>query len=112
MYTHFDEPFWTYGKFPLADSNGTRIQNPWQGKGKTAPFDQDFYLVVNVAVGSQNGWFQDGGNGKPWLDDSPTARKDFWAAKDQWYPTWQDGGQMQIKSVKMWQQSGYNGCTA
>ncbi|KAF2036302.1 concanavalin A-like lectin/glucanase [Setomelanomma holmii] len=113
MYTHFDEPFWNYGRFPLADSNGTRLQNPWaHTNSNTAPFDQDFYLVLNVAVGSDNGWFQDGGSGKPWLDGSPTAKKDFWNAKDQWYPTWQDGGQMQVKSVKMWQQSGYNGCTA
>lgn len=112
MYTHFDEPFWTYGRFPLADKNGTRLQNPWGTGSVTSPFDKDFYLVINVAVGSTNGWFQDGKSGKPWLDGSRTAKKDFWSAKDQWYPTWQDGGFMQVKSVKMWQQSGYNGCQA
>ncbi|KAH7398702.1 concanavalin A-like lectin/glucanase domain-containing protein [Phaeosphaeria sp. MPI-PUGE-AT-0046c] len=113
MYTHFDEPFWTYGRFPLADANGTRLRNPWaHTNSNTSPFDQDFYLVINVAVGGENGWFQDGASSKPWLDGSPTAKKDFWGAKDQWYPTWQDGGQMQIKSVKMWQQGGYNGCAA
>jgi hypothetical protein len=113
MYTHFDEPFFTYGAFPLADGNGTRLENPWARTGSnTSPFDQDFYLVIDVAVGGTNGWFKDGKAGKPWLDSSPNARKEFYDARDQWYPTWKTAGQMQIKSVKMWQQSGYNGCKA
>ncbi|KAL1599975.1 hypothetical protein SLS59_006048 [Nothophoma quercina] len=113
MYTHFDEPFFEYGRFPLADSNGTRLDNPWAATGSnTSPFDQDFYLIINVAVGGTNGWFEDGKSAKPWLDGSQTAKKDFWQAKDQWYPTWEKDGQMEIKSVKMWQQSGYNGCKA
>ncbi|KAF3008643.1 hypothetical protein E8E13_008600 [Curvularia kusanoi] len=113
MYTHFDEPFFKYGQFPLADSNGTRLDNPWAATGSnTSPFDQDFYLIINVAVGGTNGWFEDGKSGKPWLDGSKTAKKDFWSAKEQWYPTWQKNGQMEVKSVKMWQQSGYNGCKA
>jgi hypothetical protein len=113
MYTHFDQPFFEYGRFPLADSNGTRLDNPWAGTGSnTAPFDQDFYLVIDLAVGGTNGWFEDGKSGKPWLDGSPTAKKDFWQAKDQWYPTWEKNGQMDVKSVKIWQQAGYNGCNA
>lgn len=113
MYTHFDEPFFKYGNFPLADSNGTRLDNPWAATGSNAsPFDQDFYLIINVAVGGTNGWFEDGKSNKPWLDGSKTAKKDFWQAKDQWYPTWEKNGQMEVKSVKMWQQSGYNGCKA
>jgi beta-glucanase (GH16 family) len=113
MYTHFDEPFFEYGRFPLADSNGTRLDNPWAATGSnTSPFDQDFYLILNVAVGGTNGWFEDGKSNKPWLDGSKTAKKDFWQAKDQWYPTWEKNGQMEVKSVKMWQQSGYNGCNA
>lgn len=113
MYTHFDEPFWQYGQFPLSDTNGTRLENPWGLTGSNAsPFDQNFYLVLNVAVGGTNGWFKDGKSGKPWLDGSPTAQLDFHNAQNQWYPTWEKGGQMKIKSVKMWQQSGYNGCTA
>lgn len=59
MYTHFAEPFWTYGHFPLADSNGTRLADPWSETGtNAAPFDQDFYLVLNVAVGGTNGWLR------------------------------------------------------
>ena len=66
--------------------------------------------MLNVAVGSMNSWFEDGVSGKPWVDQSPTARKDFWDAQDQWFPTWQPDGQMIVTSVKMWQQEGYNGC--
>ena len=113
MYTHFSEPLWTYGKFPLADANGTRLSDPWAYTGSNAsPFDQDFYLVLNVAVGGTNGWFSDGKSGKPWIDGSSRAKRDFWEAREQWYPSWDAQGQMEVKSVKMWQQSGYNGCQA
>ncbi|KAI9817425.1 MAG: hypothetical protein M1827_001034 [Pycnora praestabilis] len=111
LYSSFDEPLWTRGNFPLSDSNGTRLVDPWTQTGNDAtPFDQEFYLILNVAVGGTNGWFQDGASGKPWVDQSPTAKKDFWDAQKEWYPTWSDNGQMIIKSVKMWQQQGYNGC--
>lgn len=111
MYTHFDKSFWTYGQFPLSDSNGTRLEDPWSYTGRpSTPFDQDFYLILNVAVGSTNGWFKDGSAEKPWVDASPTAKKDFWGSRAQWYPTWEKNGQMIVKSVKMWQQKGYNGC--
>jgi hypothetical protein len=89
LYTHFQQPFWDYGHFPLADSNGTRLVNPWAGTGSNAsPFDQDFYLVLDVAVGGTNGWFEDGKAGKPWIDANFRAKHDFWEAKHEWYPTW------------------------
>ncbi|MCJ1356157.1 MAG: hypothetical protein MMC33_006151 [Icmadophila ericetorum] len=110
LYTNFDEPLWQRGQFPLSDSNGTSLIDPWNTGRDQTPFDQDFYLILNVAVGGTNGWFQDGVNGKPWVDASPTAPRDFWQARDQWYPTWQQNGQMTITGVKMWQQQGYNGC--
>ncbi|KAH7392680.1 concanavalin A-like lectin/glucanase domain-containing protein [Pyrenochaeta sp. MPI-SDFR-AT-0127] len=113
MFKTFNKPFWDHGQFPVADRNGTRLNNPWELTGsKASPFDQDFYLVLDVAVGGTNGWFEDGKSGKPWIDKSPLAKKDFWDKRDQWYPTWQQDGQMKVKSVKMWQQSGYNGCKA
>jgi hypothetical protein len=65
---------------------------------------------LNVAVGSTNGWWTDGSQGKPWVDSSPTAARDFWNARDQWYPTWKENGQMRVKSIKVWQQGGYQGC--
>lgn len=113
IYTKFSTPFWQRGNFPLAFPNGTTIVNPWGQTGSDAtPFDQDFYLILNVAVGGTNGWFADGMAGKPWVDESPTAMKDFWSAKDTWYPTWENsnGAALQVKSVKIWQQQGYNGC--
>ena len=45
----------------MADANGTLLADPWAGVTGSAtgnaPFDQRFYLVLNVAVGSRNGWF-------------------------------------------------------
>lgn len=111
LYMKFDTPFWNRGNFPAGTDNGTQLVNPWGQTGRDAtPFDQDFYLILNVAVGGTNGWFPDGEAGKPWVDASTEAKLEFWEARDQWYPTWEQGGQMIVKSVKMWQQKGYNGC--
>ncbi|KAK4947937.1 hypothetical protein LTR10_013445 [Elasticomyces elasticus] len=112
LYTTFDkEGLWERGHFPEANSNGTKYIDPWSQTGRAStPFDQDFYLIMNVAVGGTNGWFQDDKNGKPWVDESPNPRKDFWNGRDSWYPTWNQSGEMVVKSVKVWQQEGYNGC--
>ena len=46
---------------------------------------------------------------KPWSNDSPTAAADFWAARDDWYPTWNpstnngEDAAMQVKSIRVWQ---------
>jgi hypothetical protein len=61
-------------------------------------------------VGGTNGWFADGVAGKPWVDASPSAKKDFWNAQKMWLPSWEQRGEMVVKSVKIWQQEGYNGC--
>ncbi|KAJ7689729.1 glycoside hydrolase family 16 protein [Mycena rosella] len=103
-----NEPFWTRGDFPPVVQNGTEsvvLQNPWVNGTQAAPFDQPFYLIMNVAVGGTNGWFPDGPE-KPWLDGSATAPRDFLQAQDQWYSTWpQDPASraMVIDSVKMWE---------
>ncbi|GFN77511.1 beta-1,3-glucan-binding protein, partial [Plakobranchus ocellatus] len=44
--------FWQKGGF----SGG----NIWASGEKMAPFDQEFYLILNVAVGGTNGFFPDG----------------------------------------------------
>ena len=112
LYTNFDKPFWQKAEFPPSDANGTLIVDPWSQTGNDAtPFDQDFFLILNVAVGGTNGWFEDGVADKPWVDASETAKRDFWTARDQWLPTWEENGQMEVRSVKMWQQKGYNGCS-
>lgn len=107
LYTNFNEPLWKRGGFPSFDSNGTRLADAWSQTGHaSAPFDQEFYLILNVAVGGTNGWFEDGKSGKPWVDSSPSAKKDFWLARDTWYPTWTapGAGQMEVSKVEMWKQ--------
>ena len=105
LYTNFDQSLWERGQFPLSDSNGTRLVDPWSNTGnKATPFDQEFYLILNVGVGGTNGWFKDGASGKPWVDQSEYAKKDFWDARDQWYPTWEEGGEMVVSKVQIWQQ--------
>lgn len=105
LFTNFNQRLWERGNFPLANQNGTRYIDPWAKTGRrNTPFDQDFYLIMNVAVGGTNGWFQNGKDGKPWVDGSKTERRDFWDKREEWLPTWKDGGAMKVKSVKMWQQ--------
>lgn len=107
LYSNFNEPLFKRGGFPQSDSNGTIIADPWSYTDRlNTPFDQEFYLIMNVAVGGTNGWFQDGKSGKPWVDHSQNPKSDFWHAQDQWLPTWQapGAGQMEVSSVKMWQQ--------
>ncbi|CAF9941373.1 MAG: hypothetical protein ALECFALPRED_009087 [Alectoria fallacina] len=106
LYNPFNEYLWTRGQFPLSNSNGTTLTNPWvNDPNLNSPFDQEFYLIINLAVGGTNGWFKDGAAGKPWVDKSKTAPSDFLAGKDQWYPTWKpETAQLSISSVKMWQQ--------
>lgn len=104
LYTNFDKPMWDRGGFPQSNSNGTRLQDAWSQTGRlNTPFDQEFYLIINLAVGGTNGWFEDGASGKPWLDHSPNARRDFWKAKDQWQPTWKNP-QLEVSRVVMLQQ--------
>lgn len=119
LYTKFSEPLWKRGDFPLTDPNGTSYVDPWSHTGaKSTPFDQKFYLILNVAVGGSNGWWQDDKDAKPWVNKSPNAPTTFWNARDEWYPTWQakegakdeSRGELRIKSVKMWQQKGFEGC--
>lgn len=107
LFTNFNEPLWKRGGFPYANSNGTKLVDPWTETGRDqTPFDQEFYLILNVGVGGTNGWFEDGKSGKPWVDYAPMAKKDFWNTRDSWYPTWQaeGAGQMEVSKVEMWSQ--------
>ncbi|KAI0475756.1 glycoside hydrolase family 16 protein [Xylariaceae sp. FL0804] len=104
LYTDFKRPLWQRGQFPAADGNGTRLADVWSPTGHdNAPFDREFYLILNLAVGGTNGWFEDSESGKPWLDGSDNAKKDFWRAKDQWLPTWTQPA-LEVQKVAMWQQ--------
>lgn len=114
MYVNFNpkQGLWARGDFPLQNGNGTVFVDPWSQTGQAStPFDQDFYLIINLAVGGQNGWFEDGKSQKPWVDRSPTAKTDFWNARDKWMKSWDEGSpELRIRSVKVWQQQGFNGC--
>jgi Glycosyl hydrolases family 16 len=102
LYVDFSIPFWQKGQFPLADSNGTKLDNPWANTGRaSSPFDEDFYLILSLGVGGTNGWFLDGKAGKPWVDTSSQARLDFWNGKSQWWPTWQEESEMVVKQVRV-----------
>jgi hypothetical protein len=93
---------WDKAQFPLVAFNSTSpgggggdgaqviVQNPYQDSKAIAPFDQKFYLILNLAVGGTSGWFPDGKGDKPWFDGSLAAMRDFAKAKDKWYPTWGD----------------------
>ncbi|OIW31275.1 beta-1,3-glucan-binding protein, partial [Coniochaeta ligniaria NRRL 30616] len=104
LYTNFDQPMWQRGNFATASVNGSNYKDPWGDTGRAqTPFDQPFYLILNVAVGGTNGWFEDNKSGKPWLDASELAKKKFWESRDIWFPTWTQP-QMEVQSVMMWQQ--------
>lgn len=100
-----DNKFWNLGRH-TGDSN----YNPWQSGNKVAPFDQKFYIILNLAVGGIS-YFPDlasNPNKKPWKNNSPTAPKDFWNHRDDWLPTWHfenkngEGASLIIDYVKVW----------
>lgn len=85
--TYFEFPskgFWDFGDF------ASNLVNPWFGGKKSTPFDQDFYLILNVAVGGTNGYFQDRVGNKPWSNGltRDEAMAQFDKSKAQWYDTW------------------------
>ncbi|KAJ8732109.1 hypothetical protein PYW08_014839 [Mythimna loreyi] len=98
--------FWQFGGF----NSNPNIENPWRFGSKMAPFDEKFYLVMNLAVGG-TGYFPDGVRNpspKPWWNGSPTAARDFWNARGHWLPTWNlnvnDGrdASLQVDYVRIW----------
>ncbi|CAH1786239.1 unnamed protein product [Owenia fusiformis] len=99
--------FWKYGEF---DERVPGSESPWKNAAsKMAPFDKEFYLIMNVAVGGTNGFFPDDASpAKPWNNESPTAFLDFWNARGQWYPTWKpdenngESAAMVVNYVRAW----------
>lgn len=103
-----DGGFWEVGKF---DSINGTVDNPWIYGTKMAPFDKEFYFVLNLAVGGVNGYFPDNAEnpgGKPWSNTSPQASTDFWNGRDQWLSTWNldvnkgEGAALQVDYIKVW----------
>ena len=92
------QSFWEFGNW--SDSG---FSNPWTSGGQNVPFDEQFYLIINLAVGGVSGFFPDGMGNKPWSDTSPHAVNGFWDQYDQWGPTWDgEGAALKIDSVKVW----------
>ncbi|CAG9560383.1 unnamed protein product [Danaus chrysippus] len=99
--------FWEYGGF----SKNPNVLNPWRYGSKMAPFDQKFYIIINLAVGGTNGFFPDNvfnPTPKPWSNNSPRAATDFWNGRNSWLPTWmlnQNEGHsasLQVDYVRVW----------
>lgn len=99
-----EKGFWQRGNFT---SSG--LPNLWQNGTKMAPFDQEFYIIINLAVGG-NGYFSDSFKNqnykKPWSNTSPYAARDFWNSRDQWLPTWNynktDDADLQVDYIRVW----------
>ncbi|XP_055316515.1 beta-1,3-glucan-binding protein-like [Sitodiplosis mosellana] len=80
--------FWSRGAY---DAIAPGVMNPWRlATTNMAPFDQEFYLIMNLAVGGSQHFPDDAANSasKPWANDSPTAAADFWNARNAWLATW------------------------
>lgn len=104
----FNQPFFQRGDFPQTIFNGSGLAplvNPWINGTDATPFDQEFYLIMNVGVGASNGWFPDGQGNKPWLDEAQNPARSFIEGAAQWLPTWPtniEDRAMVIDYVKMW----------
>ncbi|CEP03396.1 hypothetical protein PBRA_003156 [Plasmodiophora brassicae] len=91
---------WEFGGW----DDDPRMKNPWEGRGSNAPFDQEFFMIMNVAVGGTNTYFEDGVGGKPWVNSDQHSVNKFWDAKDQWLPTWDgEDAAMKVDYVRIYQ---------
>lgn len=80
--------FWSRGGFNLTAPN---TSNPWRLTSNMAPFDQEFFIALHLAVGGNQIFPDDDvsvASGKPWINASPTAATEFWNARNGWLPTW------------------------
>ncbi|KAI0782755.1 concanavalin A-like lectin/glucanase domain-containing protein [Abortiporus biennis] len=86
--------FFDAGGYPPTALNGTSVpvvvEDIWAQKSGSAaaPFDQQFYLILDLAAGGTSGWFPDKVGDKPWFDGSATAMADFANAQGTWSSTW------------------------
>ncbi|KLO06572.1 concanavalin A-like lectin/glucanase [Schizopora paradoxa] len=102
--------FFERGGFPptainVSGGEEVVVQDPWEGRPNVAPFDQQFYLIINLAVGGTSGWFPDNVGGKMWADGSDIAMTNFAYAQSEWFATWPtdiNERAFRIDSVKMW----------
>jgi beta-glucanase (GH16 family) len=82
----------------------TKLDNPWRGGPQNAPFDQKFYLIMNVACGGTTGYWDDSEPAKPWNNKDDHAINSFWNNRGAWYPTWEgENAALQVDYIKVWQ---------
>lgn len=96
--------FWDRGGF-----GWTGLPNPWAGASPMAPFDQEFFIILNNAVGGTAYFpdsFENRNGGKPWANNSPRAMTDFWNGRGQWESSWNrhgsDQSHLQVDYVRVW----------
>ncbi|KAK3910340.1 Beta-1,3-glucan-binding protein [Frankliniella fusca] len=91
------EGFWKLGGFQGEDI--------WNGK-KMAPFDQKFFIIMNVAVGGS--FFGDDlrnePHPRPFNLSSGRPMRQFWENKDWWKDTWKgESAALQVDYVRVYQ---------
>lgn len=79
-------------------SQNTKIVGGLGRKHLRPLFDQKFYLILNVAVGSTNGWWTDGSQGKPWVDSDRPQRFLEW--EDAYKRASRYGSRVAVKDVR------------
>lgn len=129
LYTYLDDPsnvvnrLEDYGKKSIWDigleANGYDANesfNCYENSSINAPFDQEMYLIFNVAVGGTSvaksmptGYFPDDVANKPWRTKDPFPAASFYNKTSEWHPTWTHGedrvsdkASLQIDSVSVW----------
>eukprot|EP00931_Biecheleriopsis_adriatica_P023891 TRINITY_DN14998_c0_g2_i1.p1 TRINITY_DN14998_c0_g2~~TRINITY_DN14998_c0_g2_i1.p1 ORF type:complete len:445 (+),score=46.37 TRINITY_DN14998_c0_g2_i1:49-1383(+) len=73
-----------------------QMGDPWSSTAdipSAAPFDQKFYLQLNLAVGGIGEFFPDACKNKPWKVTDSNPKANFLADFESWWPTW--GGDVQ-----------------
>lgn len=100
-----DGGFWQRGRF---DERDPGRDNPWKRNSIMAPFDQEFFIILNIAVGSTIYFSDDYTNlngEKPWRNNAAHPLTDFWEGRDQWMPTWKldsDNSHMKVDYVRVY----------
>ena len=82
---HLTAPGPPGGLFEYAGFEG---ENIYAGGGPMAPFDKEFHFILSFGSG---GWpFYDHCEPPaPWSSTSKSPRKEFWAARNDWFQSWQ-----------------------
>ena len=91
------QSFWDRGQFPQS------FANPWVNEDNSAPFNREFFIIMNLAVGGSSNYFPDGQGGKPWANADQHSPNTFLNSKGQWYPTWKgEDAALQVDWIKVW----------